>query len=315
MQSAKVFATKLWVQHAKCMSFINLGWTCDLWFFATKFDCKVSTIFSYSLHGLLFFYPPCFKCSSLAMHHACNVFCEVRMWAWFEVWIMNTFYEAWTCKVKGSLAVVIVFEAFSFIDFLISYVLFLVVCNVDPSLSLVTLVVSKTFSFANPYVSNVLSFVVSIIDPTFSLATLIISEAFYFISSIAEPTFSFAFPTFSWTFSAVSLVFCYIVPKNSTTFYFNCSKIEPTLESYSSWATSYWVSSFLASSFLCGFSYDFPKVEATQLVTWQVFSLVAWADLDTFWVVVSFASLALSFAVFYEVEGFKSEVWGWSSKV
>jgi hypothetical protein len=50
-------------------------------------------------------------------------------------------------------------------------------------------------------------------------------------------------------------------------------------------------------------------------VTWQVFSLVAWADLDTFWVVVSFASLALSFAVFYEVEGFKSEVWGWSSKV
>jgi hypothetical protein len=50
-------------------------------------------------------------------------------------------------------------------------------------------------------------------------------------------------------------------------------------------------------------------------VTWQVFSLVAWADSDTFWVVVSFASLALSFAVFYEVEGLKSKVWGWSSKV
>jgi len=50
-------------------------------------------MFSSSLHGLLLFYPPCFKCSSSIMHHACNVFCEVRMWTWFEIWIMNILHQ------------------------------------------------------------------------------------------------------------------------------------------------------------------------------------------------------------------------------
>jgi hypothetical protein len=85
--------TKLWVQHAKCMSFVNLGWTCDLWFFVAKFECKVSFMFLSSLRNLILFYLPCVKCSFSAMHHVCNVFCEVKVWAWFEVWTTNTLHQ------------------------------------------------------------------------------------------------------------------------------------------------------------------------------------------------------------------------------
>jgi hypothetical protein len=152
-----VFYT-LW--SAKCMSSIDLGWTCNLWFFAAKFECEVFTIFPPFLHGLLFFYPPCFKCNFLAMHHACNVFCKVRVWTWFEAWTMNILCEVWVGEVRGSLVAIVVSKAFSFIDFVISYVLSLVVCNVNPSLSLAALIVSKAFSFVDPYVSNVLSFTI-----------------------------------------------------------------------------------------------------------------------------------------------------------
>jgi hypothetical protein len=61
----------------------------NLWFFVAKFEFEVFPIFSFSLVSLFLFYPPCFKCSSLVMHHACNVFCEVRVWASLR-------YEPWT---------------------------------------------------------------------------------------------------------------------------------------------------------------------------------------------------------------------------
>jgi hypothetical protein len=71
------------------MSYVDLSWTCDLWFFATKFECKVFFMFLYFLHGLLLFYPPYFKCNASTMHHVCNVFCEVKMWAWkYELWTL-----------------------------------------------------------------------------------------------------------------------------------------------------------------------------------------------------------------------------------
>ncbi len=50
-------------------------------------------MFLSSLNGLLLFYTPCFKCNSSIMHRACNVFCEVRVWTWFEVWIMNILHQ------------------------------------------------------------------------------------------------------------------------------------------------------------------------------------------------------------------------------
>jgi hypothetical protein len=50
-------------------------------------------------------------------------------------------------------------------------------------------------------------------------------------------------------------------------------------------------------------------------LTWPAFFLVAWVVLDTFSAAVSFASLALSFVVLYEVKGLKSKAWGWSSEV
>ncbi len=189
-------------------------------------------------------------------------FCEVRVWTWFEVWCMNTFCEVWACEVKGSFTIVAVLEAFSFIDFVVSYVLSLVVYNVDPSLSLATPTISKAFSFADLSIFTIL-----IVDPTFSLASLVVSKAFCFVSSIVEPTLSFASATFSWAFSVVSSIFYYTIPKNSATFYFNCSKIELALKSYSSWA-----SSFPTSSSLCGFSFDVPKVEEVRSLTWPAFS-------------------------------------------
>jgi hypothetical protein len=94
------------------------------------------------------------------------------------------------------LAIVVVLEAFSFTNFVVSCLIF-DVCNVDPSLSLATYVVPKAFSFVDPCVSNVLSFTISIVDPTFSLAIPIISEAFYFVSSTIEATFFFVSLTFS----------------------------------------------------------------------------------------------------------------------
>ncbi len=176
---------------------------------------------------------------------------------------MNIFYKVWTCEVKGSLVIVVISKAFSFTDFVVSYISSLVVYNVDPNLSLVAPTISKAFSFANLSIFNVLSFIV-LIDLTFSLATIAVLKTFYFVSSTIEPTHSFPFLTFSWAFSAISLVFCYTFPKDSTTFYFNCSKIEPTPKSYSFWATSYWASSFATSSSLCGFSSNVPKFEATR---------------------------------------------------
>jgi hypothetical protein len=100
--------------NATCKVHINCRPWLDLWFviFATKFECEMSSIFSPSLRGLLLFYLPCFKCIFLEMHHACNVFCEVRVWAWFEVWTMNTFCEVWTCEVKSFLVNVIISKAF-----------------------------------------------------------------------------------------------------------------------------------------------------------------------------------------------------------
>ncbi len=78
------------MQHAKCVSSIDLGWTCDLWFFATKFECEMSSMFSSSLHCLLLFYPPCFKCNSSTMHHVCNFFvrwkCEHGLR--YELWTL-----------------------------------------------------------------------------------------------------------------------------------------------------------------------------------------------------------------------------------
>jgi hypothetical protein len=92
MQNAKVLLAKFWVQHAKCMSFVDLGWTCDLWFFVTKFECEVSSMFLSFSHSLFLFYS-CFKCSSSTMHHSYNVFYEARVWAWFEVWTTNTLHQ------------------------------------------------------------------------------------------------------------------------------------------------------------------------------------------------------------------------------
>jgi hypothetical protein len=63
---------------------------------------------------------------------------------------MNTFYDVSACEVRGSLAIVVVFEAFSLTYFVVSYVLSLVVCNVDPNLSLAALAISKSYSFTNP---------------------------------------------------------------------------------------------------------------------------------------------------------------------
>ncbi len=212
------------------MSFLNLGWTCDLWFFVAKFECKMSFIFSSYVCGLLLLYPPCFKCSFLAMHAMFFVKWECEHGLKYELW---TFSIKWVCEVRGSLVVVAISEAFSFIDFVLSYVLSLVVYNVDPNLSLVALAVLEAFSFVDSFISNVLSLIV-LIFLTFSMASLAISKAFCFVSSIVEPTFYFVSPTFFWTFSIVSPVFCYTIPNNSSTFYFNCSKIEPTPESYSS---------------------------------------------------------------------------------
>ncbi len=132
-----------------------------------------------------------------------------------------------SCEVKGSLVVVIVLKAFSFTDFVVSYVLSLVVCNANSSLSLASFAISKAFSFANPSIYNVLSFTILIIDPTFSLKALVVSKTFYFISSIVEPTLSFASPTFFWAFSIVSPIFCYTNLRNLVAFCFNCSKSEP----------------------------------------------------------------------------------------
>ncbi len=81
------------------------------------------------------------------------------------------------------------------------------------------------------------------------------------------------------------------------------------------WSSSCFRFSDPASSSLCGFSSDVPKVEATWSLTWPAFFLVAWVVLDTFSAAVSFASLALSFVVLYEVKGLKSKAWGWSSEV
>ncbi len=152
------------------------------------------------------------------------------------------------------------FRGFFFHKFCYLICLILSVCNVSPSFSLATPIVSKAFSFVDLSNSNVLSFINSIVDPTLVVPTIL--KAFYFISSTIEPTLSFVSPTFSWTFSIVSPIFSYTIPKNLVAFCFNCSKIEPTLESYSSWVASYWASSFLASSSLCGFSSNAPKVEA-----------------------------------------------------
>jgi len=128
----------------------------------------------------------------------------------------------------------------------------------------------KAFSFVDPFVSNVLSFIILIIDPTFSLATFAISKAFNFVSSTVEPTLFFASPTLSWTFSVVSSIFCYTIPKNLTiAFYFNCSKIELVLKSYSFWTASYWASYFPTSSSFCGFSFDVPNVEVAWSLTWH----------------------------------------------
>jgi uncharacterized membrane protein len=93
------------------------------------------------------------------------------------------------------LVVVAISEAFSFIDFVLSYVLSLVVYNVDPNLSLVALAVLEAFSFVDSFISNVLSLIV-LIFLTFSMASLAISKAFCFVSSIVEPTFYFVSPTF-----------------------------------------------------------------------------------------------------------------------
>ncbi len=157
-----------------------------------------------------------------------QIFCEVRVWAWFEVWTMNIFYKVWTCEVRGSLVIVVISKTFSFTDFVVSYILSLVVYNVNSNLSLAAPTISKAFSFANPSIFNVLSFIVSI-DLTFSLAIVAVLKTFYFVSC----TISFHFLTFSWAFLVISSVFCYTFPKDSTTFYFNCSKIEPTPKSYS----------------------------------------------------------------------------------
>jgi hypothetical protein len=94
------------------------------------------------------------------------------------------------------LAIVVILEAFSFTNFVISCLIFNVY-NVDPSLSLATFVVPKAFSFVDPCVSNVLSFTISIVDPTFSLAIPTIFKAFCFVSSTIEATLFFVSPTFS----------------------------------------------------------------------------------------------------------------------
>jgi hypothetical protein len=93
------------------------------------------------------------------------------------------------------LVVVAISETFSFTDYVVSYILSLVVYNVDPNLSFATPTTSKALSFADLFIFNVLSFIVSI-DVAFSLAILVVSEAFYFVSSKIEPTFSFVFLTF-----------------------------------------------------------------------------------------------------------------------
>ncbi len=181
----------------------------DLWFVicATKFECKVFSIFlsSFFLSSLLQ--------AQLFNNASCFLFfCQVRGWA---------------CEVKGSLAAIIVLKAFSFKKLIFSYVLSLVVCNVDSSFSLAAFAILEAFSFTNPFIYNVLSFTILIIDPTFSLKALVVSKTFYFISSIVEPTFSFASPTFFQAFSVFSPIFCYTILKNSVAFCFNCSKIEP----------------------------------------------------------------------------------------
>jgi len=93
------------------------------------------------------------------------------------------------------LVVVAISDAFSFIDSVVSYVLSLVVYNVDPNLSLASLAFLEAFSFVDSFISNVLSLIV-LIDLTFSLVAPAVSKAFCFVSSIVEPTFYFVSPTF-----------------------------------------------------------------------------------------------------------------------
>ncbi len=79
------------------------------------------------------------------------------------------------CEVRGSLVVVAISKAFSFTNSIVSYVLSLVVYNVDPNLSLAAPIVSEVI--VDSSISNVL------IVLTFSLATPAISEAFPFVDS------------------------------------------------------------------------------------------------------------------------------------
>jgi hypothetical protein len=86
---------KLWVQHAKCTSFVNFVFLMICDFLQQSLNAKCFLF----LHCLIIFSPLCFKCNSLVVHHVCNVSCEVKVWTQFEVWMFSMRWEHVRSKV------------------------------------------------------------------------------------------------------------------------------------------------------------------------------------------------------------------------